>query len=190
MTEPIFYTNAEDECVGTSLANLFVYVQDEDTAKRIMLGYRQSPLVKDGGGTHYSVLTRLVHDLTDGEYQAKLHTNLVNENLHGDLEHHYPGKADYLIKIVEEETVAGRIVESNNGRCTVSLPSMYLITFNQSLESHALVVLPNGDAINDGWVMPFEEIKQRSHFRSILGILEITNLVEVLLQKHLKLFSH
>jgi hypothetical protein len=189
MIEPKYYTNPGDMCIGISLANLFLYVQDFETAKKIMADYSKSPLVKDDFTVHYSVTTRLVHDLTDGEYKARLHTNLVNENLHGNLNHHYPGKADSLIEIVEEETAAERIVEIKNGACRVFHPSMYLICFDidESAYSHALVVLPNGDAIDDGYVMPFKEIKQKPIFRSILGILEITNLKEVLFRKRFKL---
>ena len=145
-------------CVEVALVNLLIFRGDYLAVRDVEANYSLSSLVREGGDTNPGLVTRLVRDITKGKYDALLHVDWGND-IREIIREYYPGNADHLVSIFEEETRKGNI---HGDEEVIELSTYPYITFHDNSYgwSHAVVSLGNEQYLNDGEIIGKKEMKK------------------------------
>lgn len=130
-----YFPNRDGECYGSAVANALLLLGDNQSAKRFFDLYRNHSFVDPDGGSFALLWPRILKELTDGKYEAKLHVD-IHENLEQLVKKTYPHHWQEVLKVIEEEKSSGRIVEFPE-ELTYSPPAIILTKKNG--ESHAIL---------------------------------------------------
>ena len=164
------FQNRDKECFGSSLANYFEFNDQDALAKKVYDGFREHPFVARDGSVSALLCTRLVHDLTFGQYQGtfkylsfRSHTL---ESLSKDIGDH----AAIALEAIENEIKTGRLV---GGLETFDYKGQALVL--QSLPTrklqHWIVDCDDGTVINNGEIRTV--VQSQLFFSTINAVLLI-----------------
>lgn len=92
-----YFENKDNQCFGTSLANLLLVMGDEEMARKVYADYRKHPFVLEDGSTSHLVYSRLVGDLTGNKYHARM----ISWGKFGETEEMY----NYLVKMYPKNLI-------------------------------------------------------------------------------------
>jgi len=104
------FPNKDKECFGSSLANYFEFNGQKTLAEKVYREFRNHPFVAPDGSMRALFCTRLVHDLTNGQYQGTFQylsfQSDTEESLSRDIQDH----TAEALKTIEDEITAGRLI--------------------------------------------------------------------------------
>ena len=162
-----YYRSGPMECMKSALANLILEQGDEKAARKIFDKYNHHPLVLDDGSVTDLVLTRLVSDLTDEEYEAIYFGNVIGD-FSKAIQEHYGPKTEDVIKIFMNERQKGRIKSLDEADYNPPLICLLKVFNDETYITHTAVYLGGNQLLNNGEIRhyPINRIK-------VLGILKL-----------------
>ncbi len=169
----MFYTrfpNRANECFGSSLADYFDLNGHPTLADKVYKEFRNHPFVAADGSVRALFCTRLVHDLTDGQYNGIFKYLNFPKDTRKSLARDIGKYASKALKAIDEEMVAGRLVGGStsfgySGQALVlqSLPTRKLL--------HWIVDCDDGTVINNGAIRTITD--PQLFFSTIQAVLQI-----------------
>jgi len=167
--------NHGETCFGTSLANYFIHIWEENIARNICEKYRFSPLVKSNGGVSPALMTRITRDLTRDEYVSTLLINWDGnpiEDIRGLYREGFDTPdIERLFEIYREEIHLGNIITSAEN---MPVPSPSIVLFNTRFDyGHAAVYMGNERFIDNGFYVGRDDFTKNGMGYSPVGFLKI-----------------
>ena len=169
----MFYTrfpNRDNECFGSSLANYFEFNGENTLAEKVYNNFREHPFVASDGSVRTLLCTRLVHDLTEGQYQSIFKYLSFPQDTRETLSKDIGKYATKALKAIDAEIKAGRLIGGlksfgYQGQALVLqlLPTRKL--------SHWIVDCDDGAVINNGEVRTVTD--PQLFFSTINAVLQI-----------------
>ncbi len=153
-------------CYSAALANLLVSLGDVNTAKKVYETYPTHKLVGKDGIMHVGVATRVVRELTNGQYEGILH--LGSKDLEGMCtEEIFGDKKDATLTALREEMSADYVRHHTGSLAHDGRSSIYWIQ-RSSGGGHWVVPNTDEDYYIDNGVLkwPLEDLE-------VTGVLEL-----------------
>ncbi len=166
------FPNRDQECFGCSLANYFSLNDQLDLAEKVYDEFRRGHFVTSNGTLGNSLLsTRVVHDLTDGQYQGFLqHTSYDEDQVTKILRQHIPLSVNSALKVIEEEKRAFRFLECQKSFSYIT-PAIIFYNVDETRQAgHAVVVSSKKTIIDNGKIVKISD----AHFLEPFAVLEIS----------------
>ncbi len=164
------FPNRDKECFGSALANFFEFNGQPTLAERVYDEFRNHPFVAPDGSVRALFCTRLVHDLTGGEYQGTFKYLSFKPDPPESLTRDIGDHAAEALQAIEDETNAGRLL---GGLESFGYRGQALVL--QGLAAgemqHWIVDCDDGTVINNGQIRTVTD--SRLFFSTINGVLEI-----------------
>ena len=164
------FPNRDKECFGSSLANYFEFNDQPTLAEKVYDDFRNHPFVASDGSVRALFCTRLVQDLTDGEYQGTFKYLSFRPDTQESLSKDIGDRAAEALKTIEDETKAGKLI---GGLRTISYSGQALVLqglITRELQ-HWIVDCDDGTVINNREIRTITD--PRLFFSTIDAVLQI-----------------
>ena len=164
------FPNRDKECFGSSLANYFEFNGQPTLAERVYDGFRDHPFVAPDGSVRALLCTRLVHDLTGGQYRGTFQYLSFQPDTQESLSKDIGDHAVEALRAIEDEIKAGRLV---GGLKSFGYRGQALVLQGLATRElqHWIVDCDDGTVINNGEVRTVTD--PQLFFPTINAVLQI-----------------
>src|SRR3989344_9415892 len=104
------FPNRDKECFGSSLASYFEFNGENTLAEKVYRDFKNHPFVASDGSVRALLCTRLVHDLTEGQYRGSFKYLSFQQDTRETLSKDIGKHATKALKTIDEEIRAGRLL--------------------------------------------------------------------------------
>ena len=164
------FTNRDKECFGVSLANYFEFNGQQGLAERVYDSFRDHPFVAPNGSVRALLCTRLVHDLTGGQYQGTFKYLSFQPDTQESLSRYIGDHAMEALMAINEEIKAGRLL---GGLESIDYRGQALVLQGLATRElqHWIVDCDDGTVINNGEIRTIND--SQLFFSTLNAVLQI-----------------